>query len=1159
MKMSDWLVRYLNNVTYMYTMTPFRSLLLVLLGFVLTVAAVDVQAQTRASISGEVLDEEGEPLPGANVVAVHEPSGTQYGASTGANGQYNLQGLRVGGPYTVTASFIGYQSTQERDLTLSLNERREVNFQLQLESDELEEVRVLGERITSAVIDRSRTGARTNVSEEEIERLPSINRSLSDFARLTPQFSGDEEDSSIGGTNERYNTIQIDGATLNDVFGLGASGGVPGGQAGTQPVSLDAIQEFNVDIAPYDVRQSGFTGGRINAITKSGTNQFEGSFRYLGRNQNLIGDLDGQGFAEEFNEQYFIGTLGGPIIEDELFFFVSGELFRRGSPSETVAGVDSEATNIFPVDPLILDNPNFDLDNYDPSDLTGSIEDFDVRPGIRQVALGQYGYEPGTIEPFTRRQDNNKLLVKLDWNALENHNVSLRHNYINGFNDSGIGRGFTSFDFSSQGYAFDSVQNSTALEINSRFGNRSFNEFRFVYTRIRDSRDPDEGLFPDVTIRDVPTQIPGNRNVGLGVGNIEQANRLDQDLFEITSNFTYQRGDHTITIGTNNEIFSFNNLFIPGLLGSYEFEDFTAADGTQVSAIDAFRRGQPVSFQRRFANPSVWGDEQRPEADFTGMQFSLYAQDEWDVTSDLRLTLGVRADMPFLPEEPSENPDVEDAFGFNTSEVPRSQVLWSPRLGFNYTIDNNFLGGERETQFRGGAGIFSGRTPFVWLSNQYSNTGIDFIDLQAGFNPDSQDNPAFADEDGRYDPNASCFAGTGDPSQVPAVGDCDGLISPIETSEINLTDPDFKYPQSWRFNLAVDQELPYGFIATIEGLYSETINSISARNLNIEQTGESAYGRPFYNELDDDGNFPSGRRFVDERFTDVILLENGTEGYEYSLTGQIQRQVREGLSGSISYTYGRSQDVNSGAFDRAETLWRQNFVVDPNSPQRATSRFETRHRVLATLNQRFTIGNRYSTSIGVVYDARSGRPFTWIHSSGDANGDDFRFNDLPFVPANERDVVLQSENWDLLDGFIENEPGLSDYRGEFVPRNSGRQPWSHQLDLRLTQEVQTFQGQRIELTANLENVLNFLNDDWGRVRSAGPFSNIGAWDINGYVTEGMIGTEEGGRILTADDVGKPIIDFEGEPALQDKLRDQQFNTRDLFSRWQLQLGVRYVF
>jgi len=1092
---------------------------------------------TTASITGTVVDEEGEPLPGANIEAVHRPSGTRFGAATGGNGRYTIQGMRVGGPYTVTASFVGFQTVRRTGIQLQLDETREINFQLQTQTAEMEEVEVMGRRSESAKISRNRTGARENVSSEEIEELPTIQRSLGDFARLIPQYTG-TDGQNIAGRNERYNSVQVDGATLNDVFGLQGSGGVPGGQAGTQPISLDAIQEFNVDISPYDVQQSGFTGGRINAITKSGTNEFSGSLRYLGRDQTFIGDLDGQSFGTDFGEHYFVGTLGGPIIQDELFFFVNVEFFRRGEPLDTRVGTDVDAPNVFSVPRSTMEQ-------------------------IRNISQSQYSYDPGGFSPLTERQDNQKVLAKLDWNAHENHRVTLRHNYVDAFEETGLTRFSNAFDFQNQQYQFESRQNSTSLEVNSNFGSSLFNEFRFVYTRIRDNRDPSGDLFPAVNL-----QLQ-NGSVGLGVGGIEQANRLDQDLFEISNNLTYRRGDHTFKVGTQNEIFVFNNLFIPDLVGSYEFSSFEVGDST-VTAIEAFERGQPTSYSHTYANPDVHGENVRPEPQFTGMQFGLYIQDKWDVTDQLRLTLGLRADLPYLPDDPSRNPAVEETFGFNTAEVPETRPLWSPRLGFNYTEE--FVGANLETQIRGGTGIFSGRPPFVWLSNQYSNTGVDFRQVNQSISPDQ----AYTDG-GVYDRDAECFVGTGSPAEapkptnadpLPGAGACGDILGAQESASVALTDPDLRYPQQFRVSLGVDQELPFAnLIATLEGQYSTTINGISARNLNIEAPEDglqqSAYGRPLYGPSESIGGGFGGANLVDEQFQSVILLENANEGYEYFLTAELSREASRGLNGSIAYNFNRAKSVFNGSFDVAQSLWQQNFAVDPNNPELGTAEFEGRHRILLTGNYRFGWMDRFVTTIGAFFETRSGQPMTWIHGSNtsnfgtDANADGFPFNDLPYVPEDERDVVVASGNWDLMDDFISSNEALDDARGGFVERYADRAPWRTSLDLKLTQRIRTVDGQHLELIANIENVLNLINDDWGRIRFRS-FNNIFAWGLNGYVREDDVGSRLGGRLITEDDLGKPIVNFE-ESLVRDTLGDRLYSTANTASRWQLQLGVRYVF
>ena len=1082
-----------------------------------------VAQTTTASMTGTVVDENDEPLPGANVIAIHEPTGTRYGTATKPNGRFTILSMRVGGPYTVRATFVGYQTVERTGINLELQEKRELSFTLRPKTEELDEVRVVAQR-SGEVISKSRTGAAINISEEQIDELPTIGRSIGDFARLVPQSTGG---GSFLSTNDRYNSIQVDGATLDDVFGLGDA--VPGSQAGAQPISLDAIEEFNVNIAPYDVTQSGFTGGQVNAITKSGTNEFEGSLRFKGGTESFTGDLNDVGTGE-FNQAFYVGTLGGPIIEDKLFFFISGELKRESSPIDTRVGED-------------LDGPNvFDESVETLQEIRGIFQNDDL-----------YGFNPGGIDPLTDRQDDEKLLVKLDWNVNDNHRLTLRNNYVNARDDQGIGRSSGSFSFANRGYVFRSVQNSTTAQLNSTIGDNMFNEARFVYTRIRDERDVEGIAFPETTI-----ELGSGSDVVAGIDRFSQANRLDQDLFEFTNDFTYVAGDHTLTVGTSNKYYQFNNLFIQDYFGSYTFNAFEVGD-TEVSAIEALRRGQPTEYQYSYATQRA--DSDRPEAEFQAFQLGGYIQDEWQVTPELRLTLGLRVDVPVLPDEPTFNPTAFEAFGRSTSDVASGNPLWSPRVGFNY--DRGFFSEDLSTQIRGGVGIFSGDPPFVWVSNQYSNTGADVNRIDAQLDPAE----SYVNEQGEYDPGVRFYPTSvaDDPTAQPLPAEapfcrdnpgndrCSGLLAPVQTTEINLIADDFRYPQTFRTNLAVDQQLPAGFTATLEAIYSKTLNNVTFRNINIRQVDESAYGRPVYGAP---GGWPAT---VSDRFTNAIVLDNTSEGYQYSLTGQIQRRVEEGVSGSLSYTYNRAKNVNNATSSRAISNW-NDISKDVNDPRIGTSGNELRHRILGTLNYRLAYGERFQSTIGIVYEGRSGRPFDWIYN-GDANGDGQRFNDLLFVPENERDIVLESGNWEQMDAFIEGNESLDDARGSVIERNTGRAPWQNRFDLRFAQSIKTFDGQRIQITADVENFLNLLNDDWGRQRET-VFGNIDAWNLSGYVQEGDIGTRQGGRILTRDDLGKPIVTFNEDPTgdiVEDQLSDSFFEADDIFSRWRLRLGVRYTF
>lgn len=1052
------------------------------------------QGRTSGSIEGMIVDATGEPLPGANVVAIHEPSGTQYGVASRENGRYSFSNVRVGGPYEVQVTFVGFNPVIKQIEDVELGETVELNFTMEEGAMTLDEISVTAE--ADPVFNTSRTGAQTNISKEEISRTPTLSRSLRDFTRLTPQATGG---GSIGGANDRYNNLLVDGATLNDIFGLGE--GTPGSQAGVEsPISLDAIEEFNVDIAPFGVTNNNFTGAQVNAITRSGTNTFSGSAYYQLRNEDFIGNYtleDGatSGDVAEFDEQFFGIRLGGPIVEDQLFFFISAEIKRESAPLN--AGIQgSGQANIFP-----FGQPAFDE--------------------ISSIAQSQYGYNPGGVSPLSLSQDNNKILAKLDWNINQDHQFSFRYNFVDAVDEEGIERGTFEYSYSNRLYDFNSEQNSFVAELNSSFGSNISNTFRAVYTRIRDSRDVVDEAFPQVEI-ELPYQ-GDTRSILMGIDRFSQANSLGQDLIEITDNFTYIKGDHEFTVGSSNQFFFFDNLFVQDDYGSYIFD-----------GIEAFEAGNPSTYRYSYLLPG--GSR---AAEFSGMQFGVYVQDRWTASQRLTLTGGLRIDVPVLPEEPTANPDVPGTFDeeypggdYRTDRVASGNILWSPRLGFNW----NASGDGRTTQVRGGIGIFSGPPPFVWISNQYSNTGEDY---------------------GRVDVSDDDFAGTPEPSPLddnffnpdpndqPAPGGGSGLPA-ITTSEINLISEDFKYPQDLKVNMAVDQQLFFGMTGTIEGIYSKAINAVTYKNLNLEQVGETIYGRPLYGEVFENEFFGSASgnpAIISDNFTNALYLENTSKGYSYSITGQLEKQFETGLQFNVSYTYNRAKNVNNGTSSRAISNWTFNESKDINDPELGTSYFERRHRFLANVSYRLDFVDRFTTTISVIFDGHSGTPYSWIYN-GNANGDsgDGSFqNDLVYVPASAGDVIMADDSpgtYEDLDNFISDHSSLDDYRGEVVPRATAREPWANFFDLRINQEIRTVGTQRIEISASMFNVLNFLNNDWGK-REFVNFNTYPIWTIVDY----------------DEATGKPIISFNPENAEA----ENRYQTDDISSRWQLQVGLRYSF
>lgn len=1019
------------------------------------------QGITTAAISGIVTDKAGQPLPGANVVATHGPSGSKYGISTRVDGRFNLQNLRVGGPYDVTVTFIGYKSQSREGITLELSQNLRLDFAMEEGAVEAPTIEIIGQK--GALMNSSRTGAGTNVSREEIEIFPTIARSFQDYQKFTPQFFGNN----AVGRNNRFNNIQIDGSVYNDLFGL-ASSGTPGGQAGTTPISLDAIDEFQVVVAPYDVRQGSFTGGSINAVTRGGTNSYHASAFGFFRNQGFVGkspDTSRTKFPD-FKEYQTGFRVGGPIIDQKLFFFLNGEITNRDEPQDiqfTGSGVTG---------------PNVSKMNID------SVKKF------VSILQSKYGYDPAGYGVFPSKTKSGKFFARLDYNLADNHKLSLRNNFVDATDDNLV-QSITRFYLENSNYVFGNQTNSTVAQLNSTFGNEISNELIVGYTRIRDKRTTPGSPFPFVRV----FQGTG-LDLNAGTENFSAANRLDQDIIEVTDNFTYFLGPHVLTAGTHNEIFGFENLFIRDIYGNYEFRNLQDLD-----------RGYVNRYQ---ASYSLTSNPQQT-AKWNAIQYGFYAQDEWAMMPSLKVTIGLRADIPTFPDKPAFNAKVDSVFGsqgYGTDKIPSGNLLFSPRLGFNWDVI-----GDRTTQVRGGVGIFSGRVPFVWISNAYSNTGVEFARVDA--------RPTTV---GFFKP---------DPLNQPKPGTTPGL-SPVATSEINLTDPDFKLPQVLRFNVAGDHQLPLGIVGTLEFIYSKSLNDVLYQDINLgpQLSTLAGDGRSVYGKYDSTRkSFTAGK--VNAAYTNVILMKNTSEGYQYTFTVQLQRQLADNFLGSIAYTYGRSFDQNSVLSSQAVSQWRFNHVPgDPNNPPLAPSAFDRPHRLLAAVSYRYEWIKDLSTTLSIFYDGYSGRSFSYVYD-GDVNGDGQTENDLIYIPNDQNDIILKTNNWQQLDAYIESDDYLKDSRGNIVGRMGGREPFVNQLDMRITQDIPVISGHKFQITVDVLNFLNLLNGDWGHQRTV---SNQRDRLLK---FEGLDGATK-----------KPIFSFTN--------KTDPFQFDDLSSRWQMQIGLRYT-
>ena len=1068
-----------------------------------------VMAQiTTSGISGKVTSQ-GEDVIGATVTATHVPSGTVYRAVTNIDGRYTIQGMRVGGPYKVSVAYVGQKTKTFENVTLRLGETEELSCSLQDDSKELQEVVVTG----SAGVNATKTGAATSLSSKQIADMPSITHGIADVARLNPQLTTSNNGAmSFAGTSNRYNSFMIDGAANNDVFGLAADG-ANGGQAGAQPVSMETIEQIQVNVAPFDVRQGGFTGGAINAITKSGTNVFHGSVYGFGNNQNLIGSkypLADGGYAPKYNKQqeYNAGiTFGGPIIKDKLFFFANYEKTNKTYPNLYTLGAESSA-----------------VDAAKASDVLAKIADLAQRQGVN------YPTALSTEDIYTR---SDKGGLKLDWNINETNKATLRWSIVSAsqLNNAGSRKALNG---SSYAYPFKSVTNSFIAELQSRLSPSVANEARASYVRVRDKRDIN-GEYPSISVNNV-----GGGSVNLGIERSSMANRLDQDIYTLEDNLTWYKGNHTYTFGTHNELYKFTNLFIQDLFGSYTFKNYDAFksyyDDYVAGTIDP-AKSYLNQYRYGHANTDVTGDP-RWEASFGAAQLSFYAQDKWDVSNNFQLTYGLRMDMPVIFDTPTANEPFNqyaETRGWNvkTNQKLSSTPLWSPRVGFRWDInhDHRFI-------LRGGAGVFTGRIPFVWISNNYSNTGIQ-LSTYNSYKTNGLDL--------LLDPNAQ----EANASKLKATG----------SQTINVYDRHFKFAQNLRFNLGFDFNV-LGINWTAEAIYSKTLNDILYQNLAYEQTGKT-YGQVYGSAgAPVEDNRPLFAKTTNGTpFANIYKLSNTSKGYTVNLSLKAEKHFNFGLDLMASYTWTRSMSVNNGGSSVAESNWRFNYTYrNSNDPELGRSAYNVPHRLQASVYYHANYGSKkeWQTTVGLIYQGRSGSPYT-LYYYGDVNEDGANGNDLFFIPTDAQIDKMRFDETDfsanaltkavfgegftapkltedmqrqLMKYWIGNDSYMKKHRGEFYKRYADNLAFEHHFDVHLAQKYSFKVGGQmnsLELSFDIINVGNLLNKDWGHTHGDGfgvYYSPVN-YQKNGH------------------------YQFTGGYATRDY--------SDYYSRWRGQVGLRYTF
>ena len=1090
-----------------------RKMIYTFLGIFLSVGVslTSMAQETTSEIVGIVTDNNA-PVAGATITALHNPTGTKYATTSRKDGRFNLPNLKIGGPYTITVSFIGYKAESQENVSLLLGQEYKADFALIAETKTLTEV-VVTSSGQSKVFNNSRTGSQEIISRSQLERLPTINRSLQDFTKLTPSSNG----LSFGGRSGSYNNLTVDGANFNNVFGLS---GTLGGQTASQPISLDAIEQIQVNISPYDVRQGGFSGAGINSVTRSGTNTFKGSvYTYLkgpgtqGYNVKTV-EVPKQDFS--YNQRGF--SLGGPIIKNKLFFFVSGEQERITAPATSY--IASDAQNL-------------------PDPASVSLANADTLNKLKQFLIDKYGYNPGEFQGYSYKTYSDKVTAKIDWNINSKNTFTIKYNYLKSYRDiaasnsgaPGVGRqpGSTSLPFSGSGYTINNDFNILIAELNTRFTNKASNKLQIGYTALRDYRASLAGAdFPLVDIMNGQ----GQTYTSFGYEPFTYNNLLNSDIFQVSDIFTMYKGSHEITIGTQNYFKKFKNGFAPNYQGVYRFNTLTdfynsANNGT----------ANTVNYSLQYA---VTKDGSFPFAEIGSTELGFFAQDKWRIKNNFTLTYGLRVDVPIFEDKFESNPYVpalifRDGKSYDVGQKPGTNILISPRVGFNWDVFKN-----QKTQIRGGVGLFAGPPPFVWISNQASNNGVQFGSI---FTTTPK---AFSPDVNEYRPSATA-----------------------ENTAYNLvfTDQDFKYPQALKASFAVDQKLPGNVVASLEYTFNRDINSVYFQNVNLPTTGKAfkgSDGRIRYDSTRIYGGKPVAT-VTNPNITNAILMSNSNKGYGYTLTFQLQKTMRN-FYFSAAYTYSEVKSLNDGG-SIAASNWRDRPVsADPNAEEMGYANFYQPHRVIASASYPKEYAKHYATSIGLIFESAPAGTASYTYN-GDANNDGTGGNnDLIYIPKDKDDIVLVPVNtgggtitdtrtpaqiWAQLNNFINQDPYLSSHKGQIAKRNAALLPFFERLDINVTQDFYFTAGKNkdkhtLRLTFDLINVGNFLNKNWGIYKS---FTSTSFLKYEGIVPS-----------TDPANAGKPRFSMPYVDATnQIPLVNSYTNNTSILSRWQGQVGIRYIF
>jgi hypothetical protein len=1092
------------------------KIVVIVFAFVGLISTADAQV-TTSSMNGRVADSRG-ALPGASIKAIHTPSGTTYTAASNNDGRFSIGNMRVGGPYTIEVTYVGFQPKKIEGVYLKLGEGYVVDARLDDSGTSLKEVSVQG--VKTNKLNQQKTGASTNISSRDLVTLPSISRSINDFTRLTPQSNGN----SFGGRDAKYNNIQVDGANLNNNFGL-SNDPLPGG--GSQPISLDSYDQISVSIAPYDVRQAGFTGASINAVTKSGTNDFHGTAYGFYKNRAFVGknvrDKDISSLIKPGQTKIYGLSLGGPIIKNKLFFFVNAE--KEINPK---AGVAFTAT---------------DGGTVGTSSTTTA--------QLKQVSdyLKTKGYETGSYTDYPAFGiENHKILAKIDWNINNANKLTLKYSDFVGTEDQLLnatsvpnGGGFKltptgsalsrlpnerfsakSMGYANSNYSFKNITRTGTLELNSRITNNLSNQVLLAVTKNKATRDYPGALFPTIDIFE-----GGNNVISAGMDPYTYNNDVVNDVYSFTNNLSYSAGVHNLTAGLTYEYQKTGNMYMPASNSYYAY----------ASINDFVTEKSPIYYAYTYS--LVPGKKSVYSAELKLGQAGAYIQDEVNVSDNAKFTFGLRADLPIYHENPLNNPatsalsfydaDRTTLKHYTTDHWNKQRVLLSPRFGFRITDDS------KTTVLRGGLGIFTGKIPFVYLTNIPTNTGM----YQFGGAVNNGTTAGQTTLNGiKFSSDVDAYA-----SLFPSTA------GTTPSTNVVFLDDNFKFPKVFRVNLGLDKSLGNGWTATFDGLFTKDVNSVVMRNANM----------PNPNGIVTEGGLTRerivGNNKLNSNIGTAIVLENSIKGYSTSLTAQLSKAYSGGFSGSIAYTYSLAKDLTANPGSQASSIWNLNPNVGvSNSREMYNSAFAVPHRIVANVSYRAEYLRNLATTIGVFYEGTNQGLYSYV-VNGDINGDGNNAADLMYIPrAGEThftnitgagNVVLftAAQQEAALQQFIENTPYLRKNRGSFATRNGALLPWYNKVDVKLTQDIFVRTGskdgkQTLQLTADVLNVANLLNKKWGA--------------LTRYVINNPL------KLSSVNAQNQPIYTLATN--VDNQLITSPFAyTESTLSTYSIQVGVRYIF